>query len=207
MSGDAGRARLGLRGAISSVGDIPESLRPPTVDDHAIADTCAMLPTAVRHGVPSSPPLMGRARVLSLLACILASGCGDRYPIEDALDDRRMTASAHLKALNRYLAAGTGKRQLAKQDSCHLVLKKSRDAGPGERLVIALTRSQVDIDSVPANEGLRVKVTQYHDGVRRVSLRLNVESWFDAVAWRSHFQQLQLKCRDDRERAAAPPPA
>lgn len=150
---------------------------------------------------------MRRALSLPLLACILASGCGDRYPIEDALDDRRMTASAHLKALNRYLAAGAGNRQLAKQDSCHLVLKKSRNAGPGERLVIALTNSQVDIASVPANDGLRVKVTQYHDGVRRVSLRLDVESWFDAVAWRSHFQQLQLKCRDTRERAAAPPPA
>lgn len=139
-----------------------------------------------------------------LLVCSVIAGCGDGYPRGDAPDDSRLSVAAHVKALNRYLSEDEGDRQFARKDSCHLLLNK-----PGAQRVIALLRTQITVDSPPTGDGLRVKLTQYRDGQPRVALRLNVDSWIDAVAWRSHFQQLQIECRESGERAgdANAPPA
>jgi len=151
-----------------------------------------------------APPLAVRACCAAGLALAMA-GCTDGYPREDVPSTRQMTVSEHLHALNGYLTGGSVQRRLARQDDCHLVLKKRRDAGQAQRIVIPLLESSVEIATHPAGSGLRVKLTQHQDGLRQVWLRLDLDRWIDAVAWRSHFQQLQLHCRDVVERGAEAP--
>ncbi|MFT2658034.1 hypothetical protein, partial [Escherichia coli] len=80
---------------------------------------------------------------------------------------------------------------------CHVVLKKRREAGQTQRIVIPLLESSVEIATQPGGSGLRVKLAQHlEDGEREVRLKLDLDRWIDAVAWRSHFQQLQMNCRE-----------
>ncbi len=131
-----------------------------------------------------------------LLALALAAGCS-RYPDQDAPSVRQMTMAEHLKVLNGYLAHGGRPRRLASRDQCHLVLKKTLDSAAAmQRIVIPLLETSVELATRPSGQGLRIKLTQQAEGQRQVWLRLDLEHWIDAVAWRSHFQQLQLHCRD-----------
>ncbi|WP_395351463.1 hypothetical protein [Variovorax sp. UC122_21] len=150
------------------------------------------------------------AAAAALLALgLLASGCTDGYPSEDAPNVRHMTGAQHLRALNDYLAlgataSGTVHRKLVSQDDCHVVLKKRREAGQVQRIVIPLLETSVEIATQPTGSGLRVKLAQHlEDGEREVRLKLDLDRWIDAVAWRSHFQQLQMNCREISEGAAA----
>ena len=133
---------------------------------------------------------------LMLLALALAAGCS-RYPDQDAPSLPQMTMAEHVEVLNGYLAHGGRPPRLAPRDECHLVLKKTLDSAAAmQRVVIPLLETSVELASRPSGEGLRVKLTQRAEGRRQVWLRLDLEHWVDAVAWRSHFQQLQLHCRD-----------
>lgn len=147
----------------------------------------------MKAGLPSSLPAAVAAALLTLAS---AAGCS-RYPDQDAPSVRQMTMSEHLTVLNGYLAHGGRPRRLASRDQCHLVLKKTLDsAATMQRIVIPLLETSVELATRPSGHGLRVKLTQQAEGQRQVWLRLDLEHWVDAVAWRSHFQQLQLNCRD-----------
>lgn len=133
-----------------------------------------------------------------LAAAALAAGCTRGYPKDDAPSVRQMSVAEHLQVLNGYLAGGAMQRRLAPRDDCHLVLKKKPvDTGAAvQRILIPLLETSVEVATRPGGEGLRVKLTQYEEGRRQVRLRLDLDHWLDAVAWRSHFEQLQLHCRE-----------
>lgn len=132
-----------------------------------------------------------------LAAAVLAAGCGRSYPRDDAPSVRQMTVAEHLQVLNRYLAGGATQRRLAPRDDCHLVLKKKAgDSGVMQRILIPLLETSVEVAGRPSGTGLRVKLTRHEEDRRRVQLRLDLDHWVDAVAWRSHFEQLQLHCRE-----------
>jgi hypothetical protein len=181
--------------------------------DRWLIDTCVMSPSPRNHRNSRARTLSRAipwAATVALLALgLLVSGCTDGYPSEDAPNVRHMTDDQHLRALNHYLAlgataSGTMHRKLVSQDDCHVVLKKRREAGQTQRIVIPLLESSVEIATQPGGSGLRVKLAQHlEDGEREVRLKLDLDRWIDAVAWRSHFQQLQMNCREISEGADA----
>lgn len=139
---------------------------------------------------------------MTLITLVLLAGCGDGYPRADGLSDRRMSVSAHLRVLNRYLAGSAKDRKLAIKDDCHLVLSK-RQAGGREKILLPLLSTDVMVDTDQKTGHFRVQLMGNANGEPMTKLHLVVKQWFDAVAWRSHFQQLQFRCA--ALRASVPP--
>ncbi|MNL44088.1 hypothetical protein D3C87_1666390 [compost metagenome] len=105
-----------------------------------------------------------------------------------------MSVSAHLRVLNRYLADSSKERKLSIKDDCHLVLSKRQAVGR-EKVLLPLLSMDVAIDTDQKTGNFRVLLLMSSkNGKSSMALRLSVKKWFDAVAWRSHFQQLQLRC-------------
>lgn len=130
---------------------------------------------------------------MSLALLALLAGCSDGYPRADGLSDRRMSVSAHLRVLNHYLADSSKERKLSVKDDCHLVLSKRQTAGR-EKVLLPLLSMDVAIDTDQKSGDFRVLLMSRKNGKSSTALRLSVKKWLDAVAWRSHFQQLQLRC-------------
>ena len=140
------------------------------------------------------------AALLALIVLALLVACGDGYPRADRPSDRRMTASTHLQLLNRSLAAK--KRKLTMRDACHLVLSKPGAARP-EGVLLPLRSTSVVVATDSETGRFLVKLVEVANGQASTRLRLAVGEWLDAVAWRSHFQQLQMRCAATQ--ASTPP--
>ncbi|MNQ70356.1 hypothetical protein D3C85_849910 [compost metagenome] len=136
-----------------------------------------------------------RIALCTIFSIILVAlpACGDGYPRADALSDRRMSVSAHLRVLNRYLEEGSKEQELSIKDDCHLILSR-RQTASRERILLPLFSTGVVIDTDQGTGDFRVQLMGEGDVESRPTLRLIVKKWVDAVAWRSHFQQLQMRC-------------
>ncbi|MDN6883515.1 hypothetical protein QMO14_07880 [Variovorax sp. CAN2819] len=102
-----------------------------------------------------------------------------------------MSVSTHLQLLNHALAGE--KRKLMIRDPCHLVLSKLDTPGP-TGLLLSLRSTNVILGTDSDSGHFLVKLVDVANGKTTTRLSLSVGEWLEAVAWRSHFQQLQMRC-------------
>ncbi|WP_432729366.1 hypothetical protein [Variovorax sp. W6] len=139
-------------------------------------------------------PTRRRCWIAAGLAIAAATGaCTDGYPSKDAPAARDMSAEEHVHALNGMLRheARSVDARLTLATPCILRLAT---AAPGEREATASLRLETLHVAFSVDERYRVSVAPAANVPAARDHRFVVDGWHDAVAFRSHLQQLQMAC-------------
>lgn len=128
------------------------------------------------------------------------SGC-DGYPQQDAPRTTALSPAAHLAALNAYLRGDAGPaseapRLLAYDSACELEVEE-RGSARGQRTPIEIDAMRVTLSRDKDSGRYAVELASAAPGDAR-AYRVEVGAWVDAVAFRAHFQQLQMVCAAQR---------
>ncbi|WP_295989046.1 hypothetical protein [uncultured Variovorax sp.] len=135
-----------------------------------------------------------RRRIAAGLAiAAMAGACTDGYPTKDAPAAGDMSAAEHVHALNAMLQheARTLDARMALATPCILRLAT---AAQGARESTASLRLDTLHVAFSAEERYRVSVAPAAGVPAAPHHRFVVDGWQDAVAFRSHLQQLQMAC-------------
>lgn len=146
------------------------------------------------------------ARLIGAFAVVLLlAACADGYPAEDHPRTAAMSVNDHMRALNRHLDAQVGNARDAFElaSPCMLVLHDASPGKPTRRQPIDLRTLAVELRA--DKEAGRYAVALLHgaEAPPRAREGFDVEGWVDAVAFRSHLQQLQISCIDEAGGASA----
>ena len=122
-----------------------------------------------------------------------AGACTDGYPTKDAPAARDMSAAEHIHALNGMLGHETHSVDARLTLATPCILRLATTA-PGEREVTASLRLETVHIAFSVDERYRVSLAPASNLPTARDHRFVVDGWQDAVAFRSHLQQLQMAC-------------
>lgn len=130
---------------------------------------------------------------------LLLAACADGYPAEDNPRTAALTVKDHVRALNSYLGAQGGGTRAAFElaSPCVLALRESVSGRPARHEAIDLRTMAVELKADKTVRGYAVTLRHGADAASPVREGFQVEGWIDAVAFRSHLQQLQISCVDE----------
>ena len=133
---------------------------------------------------------------------LLVAACADGYPAADNPRTAALSVKDHVRALNGYLGAQAGATRTAFEltSPCVLGLRKAsaaKAARSARREAIDLRTMVVEVKADKALGGYAVTLLHGADAAAREREGFRVEGWIDAVAFRSHLQQLQISCVDE----------
>lgn len=136
------------------------------------------------------------------LAPLLLAACADGYPAADNPRTAALAVQDHVRALNGYLGAqpGAARAVVELASSCVLALSRAstgKSARPARSEAIDLRTMAVEVKADKAAGGYAVTLLHGADAAVREREGFQVEGWIDAVAFRSHLQQLQISCVDE----------
>lgn len=149
------------------------------------------------------------ARLIGGLGLVLLlAACADGYPAGDNPRTAALSVTDHVRALNGYLGAQAGAPRAGFELSspCVLALKEtgsgkvgklSKSGQPPRREAIDLRTLAVEVKADKAVGGYAVTLLHGAEHSLRAREGFQVEGWIDAVAFRSHLQQLQISCVDE----------
>ncbi|WP_019655719.1 hypothetical protein [Variovorax atrisoli] len=131
------------------------------------------------------------AAVLAIAA--MAGACTDGYPTKDAPAASDMSAAEHIHALNGMLRheARTLDARMTLATPC--ILRLATTAHGGRESIASLRLDTLQV-AFSAEERYRVSVAPAAGMPAAPDHRFVVDGWQDAVAFRSHLQQLQMAC-------------
>ncbi|CAN5372758.1 hypothetical protein BH10PSE18_BH10PSE18_09360 [soil metagenome] len=140
------------------------------------------------------------ALLLAGAVALWLSGC-DGYPQQDAPRTTALSPAAHLAALNAYLRGDAGPaseapRLLAYDSACELEVEE-RGSARGQRTPLEIDAMRVTLSRDKDSGRYAVELASAVPGDSR-AYRVEVGAWVDAVAFRAHFQQLQMVCAAQR---------
>lgn len=133
---------------------------------------------------------------------LLLAACADGYPAADNPRTAALSVKDHVRALNGYLGAQAGGARAAFELTSPCVLGLSRasagkSARSARREAIDLRTLVVEVKADKTVGGYAVTLLHGADATAREREGFQVEGWIDAVAFRSHLQQLQISCVDE----------
>ncbi|HEX7865164.1 MAG TPA: hypothetical protein VF555_09440 [Variovorax sp.] len=133
------------------------------------------------------------ARWIAAALAAAAGACTDGYPTKDAPAASTLSAAEHIQALNGMLRheARSVDAKLTLATPCVLRLATTP---PGGRETTASLRLETLHVAFSVDERYRVALAQGADLPAAPDHRFVVDGWHDAVAFRSHLQQLQIVC-------------
>jgi len=128
-----------------------------------------------------------------LAIAAMAGACTDGYPTRDAPAASDMSAAEHVQALNGMLRheARSVDARMTLATPCILRLATTAQ---GRRESTASLRLDTLHVAFSAEERYRVSVAPAADMPAAPEHRFVMDGWQDAVAFRSHLQQLQMAC-------------
>lgn len=141
--------------------------------------------------------------VLIPFVALFAAGCVDGYPSDDVPRTTAMSEREHLRALNRFLEDPKGGQRLwfEMAGPCELTLRSKPPLAAGAE-AIALRGIEADLRMDKASERYVVELVHGPNPAARRMHAFEVDGWFDAVAFRSHVRQLQVRCLDEAGKPA-----
>lgn len=143
------------------------------------------------------------ARLIGGLGLVLLlAACADGYPADDNPRTAALSVTDHVRALNGYLGAQAGPTRADFEivSPCVLALRETAAGKAGKaarREAIDLRTLAVEVKADKAAGGYAVTLLHGADGGSPGREGFRVEGWIDAVAFRSHLQQLQISCVDE----------
>lgn len=148
-------------------------------------------------------PVTGRRRrwaavTAPVALALAASACTDGYPSKDAPAAHTLSAAEHIHALNDMLRhdARSVDAKLTLATPCVLRLATT---APGEREQTASLRLETLRIAFSVDERYRVSLARDAGAPVASDHRFVVDDWHDAVAFRSHLQQLQMACAASKD--------
>jgi hypothetical protein len=135
---------------------------------------------------------------------VLMVGCMDGYPKEDAPRTSALSSREHVHALNRYLAVGDGdgKSRFKLPTPCMLKLSGSTSKTGSRGQSIAVESMRISQHADKETGVYRVVISQPREGTASLDHEFAVGQWIDAVAFRSHLQQITFLCLDGADNVA-----
>lgn len=141
-----------------------------------------------------------RLPVLALALALASVACVDGYPSRDNPHVSALTSGDHIRALNTQLQAFPGQQDtlLTLRTPCEIDRASSGAQAPATETIF-LRFLDVELAALDGNRGYQVTLRHRGHSTEERLTDFMTDSWFDAVALRSHLQQLQSNCIEDSE--------